>query len=264
MEMDFKQLGKKLPLFFILLILLSIGCKTSKKVVNLPIKQRSQADIVNALKSRYIPFSFLSIKASAEFEALGMGGSGSMNLRIKRDSLIWMQGKKLGIEGFRGIINKDSFTMVNRLEGSYYREPNDAISSMFGVSFNYDEIQELMAGNILPFNEDAISHYQQIEDKCIVVINSARYNISYVVDARNLLLKEIDLKDRQGNSAKAFFDDYRPILKTKLTTPYIRNYYFLSRSGDEGKMEINISELELNIEKTLIFDLPLRYDRLRL
>jgi hypothetical protein len=251
--------------FIAFLVLGSLGCRSTKNsTVNLPLKQRSQEEAVKALQSRYLPFKFMNIKASAEFEALGMGGSGSMNLRIKKDSLIWMQGKKLGIEGFRGVIKKDSFIMVNRIEGNYYCEPNEAISSMFGVNFEFEDLQELMAGNIIGFSDEEISAYQQIDDKCYLIINNAKYNIIYILDARSFLLSGIVLKDRAGNSAKAEFREYKQIPKSKQVTPYSRNYYFSSREGDQGKMEINISEVELNIEKSLIFNLPSHYDRLRL
>jgi hypothetical protein len=261
MEMVFRPRSVS---YLYLFCIVFINCKSSKKISNGPLPERSQSEIVQSLLKRNIDFDFFNIRGVADFEALGMGGSGTMNLRIKKDNLIWLQGKKLGIEGFRGIINRDSFTMVNRLEGSYFYEANEAISSMFGIGFRFDEIQELLAGNILPFSDKDVTDYQQLENQCLLTINTAQYNIILNIDAFSLQLKEYRIKDRMGNLAVAKFDDYQKIEKTKYTSPYIRNYYFKSREGDEGKIELNVSELELNIEKSLIFNLPLHYDRLRL
>jgi hypothetical protein len=261
MEMDSKSSS---VYYLYLFCLIFINCKSSKNVTNGPLPNRTQEEVVQSLLKRNIDFDFFSIKGVADFEALGMGGSGTMNLRIKKDDLIWIQGKKLGIEGFRGIINKDSFTMVNRLEGSYFYEPNEAISSMFGIGFQFDEIQQLLAGNILPFSNKDVTEYLQQENQCLLTINTAQYNINFNVDAYSLQLKEYRIKDRMGNLAIAKFDDYQKIEKSKYPSPYTRNYYFKSREGDEGKIELNVSELELNIEKSIIFNLPLHYDRLRL
>jgi hypothetical protein len=261
MEMDFKS---RSVCYFFLLYLIFINCKSSKKVISGPLPNRTQEVVVQSLLKRNIDFDFISIRGVADFEALGMGGSGTMNLRIKKDNLIWIQGKKLGIEGFRGIINKDSFTMVNRLEGSYFYEANESISSMFGIGFQFDEIQQLLAGNILPFDDKTVTDYQQIENQCMLTVNTDQYNILFNIDAYSLHLKEYHIKDRMGNLAIAKFDDYQKIEISKYPSPYVRNYYFKSREGEEGKIELNVSELELNIEKSLIFNLPLHYDRLRL
>jgi hypothetical protein len=263
MAMAFKHYSV-IFIFYLIVIILSTTCKSNKKITLAPAKIRTQQEVVASIQRRNIDFNFLAIRGTADFEALGMGGSGTLQLRIKKDSLIWIQGKKLGIEGFRGVINVDSFTMVNRLDRSYYYEPNDAISSIFGVEFTFDEIQQLMAGNILPFTENDVTHYQQMDNLCTMILNNAAYNITLTIDAYTLQLKEYALKDRNGNTALAKFDDYKSTNKTKVLTPFSRNYYFKSRDGDQGKIEINISELELNIEKSLIFNLPLHYDRLRL
>jgi hypothetical protein len=251
----------KTVLFF--LICFALSCKTNKKIsMDGPPPIRKQAEVLTALNKHNFDYTFFSVKASADFEYFDMQGSGSVQIRVKKDSLVWMIGKKIGIEGFRSIINKDSFFTVNRIDHSYMAEPNDDIAALFGINVPFNFIQEMMVGNIiLPQSSDMITYSQNMEE-CQVKFNTDSYNFTYTVDARSLNLKKIQLFDRYNNSILILLDDYKKL--NKLMLPYTRKYYFSNNNRNVGKLEFEASEIELNIEKSLIFDLPLHYDRINI
>ncbi len=222
----------------------------------------SKEKALDVLSKHNIDYKFFSAKASAEFDAMGMSGSGSMQVRIKKNDQIWMLGKKLGIEVFRCLINKDSFFTVNRLEHSYMAEPNAQIEALFGIPMEFQEIQELMAGNVVLPSENDLVEYHQIEPYSKISFNSQLYSHTYFINPYTLTLEKIEMADRQGNLILAIFEDYRKIGKANVS--YSRKYFFTSREGEEARIELDASEIELNIEKSLIFDLPLHYDRIRI
>ncbi len=42
------------------------------------------------------------------------------NIRIRRDSAIWMNFSVIGVQGGRALINKDSITIISNVDKEYY------------------------------------------------------------------------------------------------------------------------------------------------
>ena len=255
----------KIQTIAVYLVLGGIGlitsCKTSKNLYEGPPPQRSQQEVQEALNKRNIDFHWFSAKAGGDFESPQFGGSGSMQLRIKKDSLIWMIGKKFSIEGFRTIINKDSFYVVNRLERFYAAEQINSINRMFGMKMHFDDMQQLLAGNVfLPEMKD-INSFTQNNEQCILSANIDEYKVSYVVNAYDLNLTHFEFKDRYNRKVIANFSNYKKLNKTLV--PYFRKYEFYDASSIVAKLEIDVDEIEINAPKSMIFSIPSHYERVR-
>lgn len=61
----------------------------------------------------------------------------------RRDSLLYLNINKFGIEIARVVLTKDTISMVNRFEKTYYRGDYSIISKMYGVSFTFDMAQSI-------------------------------------------------------------------------------------------------------------------------
>lgn len=237
------------------------SCKTSKNLYKGPPPQRSQQDVNEALNKRNIDFQWFSAKAGGDFESPQFGGSGSMQLRIKKDSLIWMIGKKFSIEGFRTIINKDSFYVVNRLEGFYAAEQIKSINRMFGLKMQFEDMQQLLAGNVFLPDAKDIHSYTQENEQCVMTASIDEYHVSYVVNAYDLSLTHFEFKDRYNRKVIANFSNYKKLNKS--IVPYFRKYEFYDASSIVAKLEIDVDEIEINTPKSMIFSIPSHYERVR-
>lgn len=245
-----------------MLLILMIGCKTSKKLEQGPPPARSQQEVMEALMKRNIDFSWFSAKGDADFDSETMAGSGTITLRIKKDSLIWMQGKKFGIEGFRGIINKDSVYMVNRLEKYYIGEDIKSLHSSFGLDLDFQDVQQLLAGNVFLPSTDEITSYVQEGKDCKLTSLTAGYNITYTCSAYDLQLYDMMVSDNRGHKINVSLSDYRKFGKIKV--PYIRNITFQSMGDGPYFLNVKVEELEVNEEKQMPFTLPSHYRKMRL
>ena len=143
-------------LLIVAILALFTSCKSTSGLHKGTPPSRTKDEVLKALNLHNIDFTWFAAKANAHFESESLSGSGSLQLRIRKDSLVWMTGKKFSIEGFRSIINKDSFYLVNRIEKYYHAEANRSLTRTFGIDLSFEDVQHLLAGNMfLPGKNDS-------------------------------------------------------------------------------------------------------------
>lgn len=62
----------------------------------------------------------------------------------RRDSIIYININKFGIELARAVLTPDSITMVNRFEKTYYKGDYSIITKLYGFSLTFDMIQSIL------------------------------------------------------------------------------------------------------------------------
>ncbi|WP_205590822.1 DUF4292 domain-containing protein [Hymenobacter oligotrophus] len=108
---------------------------------------RSQAPEVRA---RNLEFTYLAAKGKAQINANGEQYTANLNVRMRKDSVIWVSASFLGIEGIRARITPDSVQVMNKLEKTYYAGNFDYLSRQFNVPVTFAQLQALLAGDYLP------------------------------------------------------------------------------------------------------------------
>ena len=103
------------PFFFI------TSCSPARKVMKAPIKEEGADFLFAKLKEKELKFDWFSAKFSAEYSNKGKENSFSGQIRIRKDSLIWISlTPMLGIEAVRLMISQDSVKLMNRLNDTYF------------------------------------------------------------------------------------------------------------------------------------------------
>lgn len=243
-------------------MLLISSCRTGKNLLQKTyIGDRTEDEIFKAFYQRNIDYDWFNVKAVAEFDSPEIGGSGSVTLRAKKDSIVWLVGKKFSIEGFRSLITIDSIFSINRIDHTYQAESIQSIKKIFALNFEFSELQELLVGNVLLPSKESI---RIIQDSIEIEISATvkDLHLKYTLDKSNLNLTMLQFADRYGNRATAQFKDYRKF--GKYTLPYIRNYFFEDVNSNNYILNLEIKEVEINKAKSVIFDIPSHYERVRL
>ena len=98
----------------ILPLLLSLfSCKTTRSVIKDPIREEGSDYLFNQLKKNEMKFEWLSVKFSASYIEDKKKISFRGQMRIKRDSIIWVSiSPALGIEMARLVITNDSIKFI--------------------------------------------------------------------------------------------------------------------------------------------------------
>lgn len=244
-------------------VLTLTGCKSTAGLKKGTAPQRTKEEVMQALMKHNIDFTWFTAKADAHFESTALSGSGALQLRIRKDSLVWMTGKKFSIEGFRSIINKDSFYLVNRIEKYYHAEANRSLIRTFGIDLNFEDVQHLLAGNMfLPQKTDS-TYFVQSGDKCLLSSQMAELSILYGFDAWTMELNTVDITDPKGRKIEVVLGNYKKT-KNLPSLPYNRKYTFHESAHEVSVLDIKIEEIEINVPKTVNFSIPSHYDRLRI
>ena len=71
------------------------------------------------------------------------------NIRIRKDSVIWMTFSVIGVQGGKALINKDSITIVSNVDNEYFQFDYAELSKRYNFEINYDVIQSAMLGNLI-------------------------------------------------------------------------------------------------------------------
>ena len=132
----------------IVIFALIISCNTQRQIIKDPIKEKGADFLFQQLKKNEFKFSGLNIKFNAEVSFNKNDNSFSGNLRIRKDSAIWISiSPALGIEAFRILITNDSAKLLNRLNTTFFAGDLKYINNLLKTDLDFDMLQSLLLGN---------------------------------------------------------------------------------------------------------------------
>jgi hypothetical protein len=102
------------------------------------------------VKANNTDFQYLSGRGKVHFKHKEVDQSANFNLRVRRDSAIWLSGSLLGIEGVRALLTPDSVRVVNRLQKSYFVGDYAYLSQLLNVPVSYQQMQAILLGDYQP------------------------------------------------------------------------------------------------------------------
>jgi hypothetical protein len=93
----------------------------------------------------------------------------------RRDSVIYLNLNKFGIELARAVLTPDSISMVNRFEKTYYKGDYSLVSRLYGFPLSFDFIQSILMGeDFIGFDANSIS--QRSADSTLLISIPRRTN----------------------------------------------------------------------------------------
>ncbi|MCK9423315.1 MAG: DUF4292 domain-containing protein [Bacteroidales bacterium] len=140
---------------FLLILFLFESCSPTRKVMVAPIREEGADYLFSKLKEKELKFNWFSARFSAEYTNNGKNNSFSGQIRIRKDSLIWISlTPMLGIEAVRVMISQDSVKLINRLNNTYFIGDYEYVNRFLNTNIDYDILQAIMLGNDLQFYEN--------------------------------------------------------------------------------------------------------------
>ena len=140
--------------FVLLLLPLFIleSCSPARKVMKAPLREEGADYLFAKLKEKELNFNWFSAKFSAEYSNKGKGNSFSGQIRIRKDSVIWISlTPMLGIEAVRLMISQDSVKMINRLNNTFFVGNYEYVNQFLNTNIDYDLLQAFLLGTDLQF-----------------------------------------------------------------------------------------------------------------
>ncbi|REE05988.1 DUF4292 domain-containing protein [Marinoscillum furvescens] len=208
-----------------------------------------------------VEFDYLSAKAKIDFESEKNSLSGSANIRIQRDSVIWMSlSPGLGIEVARVLITTDSVAVIDKVNKQYMQYHFADLSEKFDFELNYQLVQSAILGNLIyPYDKERVVRSPQAYT---YRQQHGPFAFENFIGAKTMKLEKVQVRDTvSNNSFSVNYSDFQ--LVEEEVFPY-QIMAKLTTSKEKGNTEVQIAYKQTSIEKKPLkfpFNVPQRYER---
>ncbi len=245
--------------FLLSFVLIAAGCshRISRKVGPLPPVTPKSVDV------QEIDFEYMHGKAKLVYRDNAKEREVKANIRIHKDSVIWMNLNVLGIKGGEVLINQDSITIKSDLQKEYYVFSYTELSKRFNFKINYQIVQAALLGNLIvpkragdKIDEDAFFNKLIQKEDSITIQN--------LINKNTKKLERVDLNEPStGNSVKINYSEFQPVGDKLFPYKGLIDVIYKTTAGvvnstilfEYSKADVGTKELRFH------FKIPKRYDR---
>jgi len=211
--------------------------------------------LIQIIERGDVSFDHYSCKAKVRVESEALSGGGKMNIRMKKDSIIWFNFKKVSIEGARGLITPEEYSILYRTEKQYEQGSLEDMADHFNIPLDFSQWQMYLAGSIPQPDMNNIKMESSSLGYKLVSIGDLSYQ--YDFDLSFQMIK-YQITDAQNRTLAVEVEDYDPDLglykKRKLT--------LINHQKVEATIEMEQSDIEKNVRKNMPFSIPDHYTRI--
>jgi hypothetical protein len=210
-----------------------------------------------------IDFGYLHGKARMIFKDEKKEREVKATIRIRKDSVIWMNFSVIGVQGGKALINKDSITIVSTVEKEYYVFDYVELSKRFNFKIDYSVLEAAMLGNPIRAKQlsDQIAREGEYEK---LVQTEGSVTIRNFINPTLRKIERVDLVEaNSSNTLKLDYSNFQPLDDKNFPYNGIVSIFYKTTAGiinntitfEYNKVEVGDKELKFP------FNIPKRYDR---
>jgi hypothetical protein len=194
------------------LICLGIALSACRKQPAVSLQNPDSTGVTTALDWQPLAFDYLVLKSKVNFKSKDQNVNATANIRIKRDSIIWISiTPGMGIEVLRSIITPDSVKIINRLENKYDKYSIAYLRETLGVDLNFYHLQNLVVGDLLL----PLEPQDQVKDMPLEAswkINQDRKNIlaSSLLSKAQKKITQLEARNQDQKYLRVNYTDFTP------------------------------------------------------
>ena len=250
-------MNKTIGLIVIFASILTVSC--SKKVVT-PVAVGPPA---TALNIEEIDFEYLHGKARMILRDAKKERDVKANVRIRKDSVIWMTFSVIGVQGGKALINKDSITIVSNVDKEYYVFEYAELSKRYNFDINFNVIQSAMLGNLISPRDES-DEVAQETSYFLLKQNKGTINVANYINSASMKIEKVEMKEgNTSNSLVINYSNFQPLSNKLFPYNGTISLFYKTLSGvlnttiifEYNKAEVGDKELKFP------FNIPKRYVR---
>lgn len=228
-----------------------------------PLKERSAKWLLKKITQSNLYTEWLDAKAKLDYQSDDFSISATALIRMKKDSAIWVVGKKFGIEGIRALITPDSVYILNRLNKTYQIEGISFLQKQFSLPLDFYDLQNILLGNAVLLPEPSQLHSQIDSSRYLLQLKDEKGAVkSYTFDGKHFYLLEMIIKEREKRRhAYLAFEDHQALNDNHYFS-YFRALQFRSPETGNISIDLKFTKVEFNRPKRLSFEIPAHYSKI--
>jgi hypothetical protein len=223
-------------------------------------------------------YEYLSSKFTADVTMDGQSNSFNVNVRAKKDSILWMSFSLLGIEGARMIATVDSVKFIDRINHKFFFGDYNYISQLVNTEVDFELMQSVLIGNSVEFYDEDEKLKSSIDTSYHLLstirrkrirrlLNKSPENVNFKelvqriwIVPQNYKIAHIVIND--FNSSRTFQADYSDFqMVDSLLFPFKAT--FLIAAQKNIRVLINYSKVLREKPQSFSFSIPAGYDKIR-
>lgn len=209
----------------------------------------------------YFTFDYMEAKAKINYKDARQNLSATANIRMKKDSIIWMSVSKVGVEAARILITKDSLYVLDKLKKRYSTRGFAALSQQFDFDINYNLVESVILGNLIyPYKRERLESsekYLYYDQR----LANFLFNNYIGVDTRKLeklLVEDVDTK----STISVNYGDFKEVNAEIFPFTIAASINYVEKTRQNIAINIGFSKAEIADEPLRFpFRAPSRYRR---
>ena len=153
-----------------------------------------------------LTFSYLKAKSRVAWKSGSNTDNYAVDIRVKKDSIIWVNISQAGLTGATGLFSQDRVQFYQKISGEYYNLTYDSLSTMMGFRIDYRMLQSLIVGN-QPFKKNN-SRVIRENENIIIKQDSGRIKIDNMVGPNRKLKKLLVRDEPSSNKLTLDFEEF--------------------------------------------------------
>lgn len=242
--------------FRVLLLSLIILTSCNKKLTN--IFDRNTTNLV----VDDVQFEYLSSRAKIKYDSESQSISGTANIRIHKDSLIWLSlSPGLGIEAARILVTRDSLVMLDKVNKTYSIYDFQELSKSLDFELNYGLVEAVILGNLVyPYERERLIKSSK---SYLYSQQQGSFYFENYIGTRTKKLEKIQVKDTlTSNTISVNYSDFQLVDEEIFPFQIDARLDYQKKATDPVEVAIEFKQTE--IEKKPLkfpFNIPQRYER---
>ena len=206
------------------------------------------------LSSTEVPYEYFAGQGQGRIDWDGERYSVRFNVRIKRDSVIWMVISKLGFEVGRMLVTPDSAFFINRLDRTYSIYQTEEFLKEYNVPANFDMFAKVFTAGayIPPYSKQVVKE----PDGSIVVEGEGVVAQHWFESAQ---LSKSLITDVTDHEWTAGFSNYQKA-ETGQEFPFVRSNAVLI-DGKSNVFDLEYTNVAIDIPQDFPFSIPSHYEK---
>lgn len=202
----------------------------------------------------------LNAQAKIFVEGNGQSIAANANIIWIKDSVMWLNIKKFGIEIARVLITPDSVVTLNRLDKTCTLKSLASLQRQYNLPAGFSLLQQTLLASAW-FSDGMNLESDLADGQHRLRGNDGQLGADYRLQGGSFLLsKESFVQQKDSRVVSLGFENYKKVPEAQWF-PYLRNIDAFSPESGTMHLEIEFSDVEINVPKNFRFEIPTHYER---
>ena len=167
---------------------MATGCFSLKRNAVATLPAREAEVLLDDLDAREGEWSTLGLRMESTASAMGRTGTFALNVRLAKDSVIWMSiSPALGVEAARILLTPDSVQVLSKLPGArfVFQGNYTMLEEAIQAPVSFALVQDLIVGQPLMLDREVDTYVSKVQDQQYVLLTKTDRNVRKLVGSND-------------------------------------------------------------------------------